>query len=298
MTDEILDVKKLLSKKDQAPEKSTLIQTDLGNLIAFDYQEYPKGFDIASVTQQALQELFVQLFQLPIKADDYTMDPLAQLPAGEMPIPREKSPPEPKAQTKWEQFAQKKGIKKKKKSRLVYDEIAKEYKPRFGFNKPLNPKEDWVLPDNPDELSKYNVKDPFELTKSLKKKENEKIAKQEEANRKRKAGQSGLDVGKKQVTLELHNSDKLDKQVLDRAVAIAQKSTASMGKFDKFATDEKKLYKTKPNFVPDDREERKKIETRIAQRVIKNTEVIDAKKAGNQLIAVEQSKSNKKQRKS
>lgn len=118
------------------------------------------------------------------------------------------------------------------------------------------------MQDNPDELAKYNVKDPFELTKSLKKKENEKIAKKEEANRKRKAGQMG--DGKKQgmlnyenkiprfypyisVTLELHNNDKVDKQVLERAVAIAQKSTASMGKFDKFASDEKKLYKTKPN---------------------------------------------------
>lgn len=50
MAEEILDVTKLLSKKDQTTEKSTLIETDLGNLIAFDYQEYPKGFDIATVT--------------------------------------------------------------------------------------------------------------------------------------------------------------------------------------------------------------------------------------------------------
>lgn len=147
MTEEILDVRKLLSKSDQAPEKSTLIETDLGNLIAFDYQDYPKGFDIAAVTyvflfflhnliirQNALQELYVQLFQLPIKQDEdtmgikflqiffffYLLDPLAELPAGTMPIPREKSPPEPKPLTKWEEFAKKKGIKKKKKSRLVW----------------------------------------------------------------------------------------------------------------------------------------------------------------------------------
>lgn len=78
----------------------------------------------------------------------------------------------------------------------VYDEIAKEYRPRFGYNKPLNPNEDWVMPDNPNELQKYGVQDPFELTKALKKKENEKIAKKEEANRKRKAGLMG--EGKKQ----------------------------------------------------------------------------------------------------
>ena len=63
------------------------------------------------------------------------------------------------------------------------------------------------MPDNPDELAKYNVKDPFELTKSLKKKENEKIAKKEEANRKRKAGQ--MADGKKQGK---HNSSRNSKR--------------------------------------------------------------------------------------
>lgn len=47
------------------------------------------------------------------------------------------------------------------------------------------------------------------------------------------------------VTLELHNTQRLEKEVLDRAVAIAQKSTASMGKFDKLNPGEKKV-KRKP----------------------------------------------------
>jgi len=151
-------------------KKSSLIEVDLGNIIAFDYQEYPKGFDVASVTQQALQELFFHLFQLPIHSDEFSMDPLAKLPPGKMHIPREKPPPEPKPPTKWELFAKAKGIKKKKKSRLVFDEITQEYRPRFGYKRPLDPNNDWVKEDKPSELEKHGVQDPFELNKVLKKK--------------------------------------------------------------------------------------------------------------------------------
>jgi hypothetical protein len=47
------------------------------------------------------------------------------------------------------------------------------------------------------------------------------------------------------VTLELHNNENVEREVLERAVAIAQKSTASMGKFDKLSRGEKKV-KRKP----------------------------------------------------
>lgn len=45
-------------------------------------------------------------------------------------LPREKPLPEPKPTTKWEKFAREKGIKKRKHSRLVWDEISGSYKPR------------------------------------------------------------------------------------------------------------------------------------------------------------------------
>jgi len=50
----------------------------------------------------------------------------------------------------------------------------------------------------------------------------------------------------------------------------------------------------KPQYIPDNIEERKKIETIIAQRVIKNSDIIDAQKAGNQLISAQQSKKKQK----
>jgi regulator of ribosome biosynthesis len=48
------------------------------------------------------------------------LDPLAKLPKGTMPIPREKPVPVAQSMTKWEQYAKEKGIKKTKKSRLVF----------------------------------------------------------------------------------------------------------------------------------------------------------------------------------
>jgi regulator of ribosome biosynthesis len=47
--------------------------------------------------------------------------------------PREKRVPEPKGLTVWEKFAKQKGIKNKKRERMVYDEQEDEYKPRFGY---------------------------------------------------------------------------------------------------------------------------------------------------------------------
>jgi len=101
---------------------------------------------------------------------------------------------------------------------------------------------------------------------------------------------------KKEVTLELHNNSRMDKEVLQRAVEIAQKSTASMGIFDEKTQGEGKIAR-KPTFIPENTEERKKIETRIANKVIKKSEaVIDANRAANQMISEQQQ--NKKQKKS
>lgn len=60
---------------------------------------------------------------------------IAHLPAPKTPLPRAKPLPKPRAQTKWEQFAQRKGIVKKKRSKEVWDEEAGEYRRRFGYKR-------------------------------------------------------------------------------------------------------------------------------------------------------------------
>ncbi len=48
--------------------------------------------------------------------------------------------------TKWEKFAQIKGIKNKKKSNLVFDEESGEYRPRWGYGSKNNdPLKDWLV---------------------------------------------------------------------------------------------------------------------------------------------------------
>lgn len=48
---------------------------------------------------------------------------------------REKPIPPPKKETRWEKFAKEKGIEKKKKSRMVWDEASQDWKPRWGYNR-------------------------------------------------------------------------------------------------------------------------------------------------------------------
>eukprot|EP01052_Picozoa_sp_SAG31_P014493 SAG31_NODE_903_length_11121_cov_10.117311_7_plen_119_part_00 len=58
---------------------------------------------------------------------------LVSLPDTVTALPREKPVPVKAPQTKWEKFAEKKGIVKKKRSRMVFDEESQEYKPRYGY---------------------------------------------------------------------------------------------------------------------------------------------------------------------
>ena len=69
------------------------------------------------------------------------------MPTATTPLPREKPVPQPKAPTKWELFAAKKGIKNKKKDgKLVYDEATGEWVPKWGYkgkNKDLD--DQWLV---------------------------------------------------------------------------------------------------------------------------------------------------------
>ena len=82
-------------------------------------------------TQRAVQLLMKKLFELPTEIIE--IGPVAILPNPFTAIPREKRIPDPKPETKWEKFAKDKGIKNKKRDRMVYDEVDQQYKPRYGY---------------------------------------------------------------------------------------------------------------------------------------------------------------------
>jgi regulator of ribosome biosynthesis len=79
------------------------------------------------------QALVTKLFALP--SESVAGGRVAALPAPTTPLPREKPVPKAKALTKWQAFAQKKGIVKRKRSKLAWDEDAGEWKRRHGYKK-------------------------------------------------------------------------------------------------------------------------------------------------------------------
>jgi regulator of ribosome biosynthesis len=53
--------------------------------------------------------------------------------------------PKEKELTKWEKFAKEKGIVKKKRSRMLFDEEKGEYLPRFGYKKANDQSKQWAF---------------------------------------------------------------------------------------------------------------------------------------------------------
>lgn len=63
-------------------------------------------------------------------------------------LPREKPLPVPKAPTKWELFARKKGIKAQKRGegKMVFDETKQEWVPKWGYKgKNKDGEGDWIV---------------------------------------------------------------------------------------------------------------------------------------------------------
>lgn len=94
-----------------------------------------------------------RLFECPVERSE--IGPLAVLPSEKSVLPREKHVPEPKQDTKWEKFAKEKGIKNKKRERMVFEENSQEFRPRFGYKRANNGVEDVPI------VEIKNGQDPF-----------------------------------------------------------------------------------------------------------------------------------------
>jgi regulator of ribosome biosynthesis len=100
---------------------------------------------------------------------------VAKFPPPTFRLPREKPVPKPKPPTKWEKYAKEKGIeKKKKKDRVVWDDVVQQWVPQFGYKKnKVEAQKNWCIPikEGPDP----NLH-PFE---SMAEEKKERIAKNE-----------------------------------------------------------------------------------------------------------------------
>ncbi|XP_027332527.1 ribosome biogenesis regulatory protein homolog isoform X2 [Abrus precatorius] len=231
-------------------EKQKQFDVDLGNLMAFDphhtfpSQPPPSREDLINQCllqgTHLVQAIADSLFSLPSTED--VDGPLVKLPPPLTKLPREKHLPKPKPPTKWEVFAKKKGIQKRKKDKIVYDEQSGTWKRRYGYDRAND--EDAVpiieakATDDPEE-------DPFAKRKENKKKRIEKQEKNRLQNltEAAKFGALPSHVQLAATALPITGTQaapkKVTKNELGNVAGIAATATASGGKFDKKLPGEK-----------------------------------------------------------
>jgi len=226
-------------------------------------------------------QLIRALWELPTETSD--AGPLVTLPTyDEIRLPRAMPPPPPKQETKWEKFAKAKGLplNKEKRSRKVWDETSGTWMFRHGYEKANRKENEWPIMevganDDPyeDPWEKQRMEKRTRLDRNI-----ERRMKNEEragnlakgaTNRTMKARDqaynAGLVAGRKDnkslpagLPVDLKNSVDPNKSADNKlrgksstlaALSAVQKSTASLGKFDKMREGEperkKGLSKTK-----------------------------------------------------
>ncbi|KAI1813002.1 ribosomal biogenesis regulatory protein [Poronia punctata] len=144
---------KTKAKLDVAVERPTPYTFDLGLLLANDpnpintstpAESTSMGVDpleaqLIATARDGAQALINQLLTTcPISSTQQGV--LLSLPPSTTPLPREKPMPEPKAPTKWEQFAAKRGIKPKTREQnrmrgQKYNEETGQWEKTWGYNK-------------------------------------------------------------------------------------------------------------------------------------------------------------------
>ncbi|KAF9982374.1 Rhodanese- sulfurtransferase, partial [Modicella reniformis] len=161
-----------------------------------------------------------------------------------------KSLPKPKPETRWEKFAKAKGIVKRKKDRMVFDEATGDYKPRWGY-KAINDdgSKDWIIEvptgANP-------MEDQYELRRDAKKERIDKNEKRQQRNMEEAAVATKMD--QKAVNRgdrpNMNNARALKRKELENQILISKNSTASAGKFDAALGGDLKPRGVKRQFAP------------------------------------------------
>ncbi|OVA00443.1 Ribosomal biogenesis regulatory protein [Macleaya cordata] len=233
----------------ESMEAESSYQIDLGNLMAFDPNHH--FFSVHSNREELVKECLQKgtqlvqaiansLFNLPSTEDPD--GPLVHLPPPTTRLPREKHLPKPKPPTKWEVFAQKKGIKNRKKDKVVFDEQTGTWKRRHGYDR-VN--DDRDVPIIEAKMTDEPGEDPFAKRQAEKKQRVEKQEKNRLQNLKQaaKVGALPSHVQLAATALPITGTQtapkKVSKDELENVAGMAATSTASGGKFDKKLPGEK-----------------------------------------------------------
>jgi regulator of ribosome biosynthesis len=237
---------------------------DVRNLTACNYSGLllPTDSDereefLVDQTTRAAQLLIKRIFALPTESGEH--DILAILPEKEeMVLPRSQRIPDAPVETKWEKYAKDKGIQKKKKERMIYDEKEEKWMPRYGYkrtntgidNEPVLEikKGDDPFAD-PWEKSREDkkvrvAKNTKQMLKNRERADIIRGKKDKQADRPSSMGDGGMTLTSRKMAGVPINLDskggaaKKGKEGVKEALGMAQFSTASMGRYDEYRKDE------------------------------------------------------------
>ena len=230
--------------------ESAQLELDAGNLMAVDPAEEVrakrKDVDeyVVAHGRDVLQALVSDLFVRPTIPDAAPMGRVVRLPPPLAKLPRSKPLPTPKPKTRWEKFAEEKGTKNRKRSKLVFDETMGEWRRRHGYGR-VNDPNDIAIIEHSDKDGLEDGADPFNALVKERKQRSKENARKQERNVMRAAGEGGhsaaasalvgaaAGVGLPSLDGGLKRGAKRDRSSLSQTAAIVQRSTAGLGKHGK-----------------------------------------------------------------
>ena len=217
------------------------------------------------------------------------------LPENIITLPRSLPIPIPKPPTKWEKYKMEKGITQRKRSRMVYSEEVGDWVPRWGKGsiKQIQDSMNWVMEDKEEGVNPFEQKSNEKLIAKAKQKKrqikNEEFAKKYLAEKKGISNQINNNENEKISEPKQHISKKMrkafkaqkeiqrlneDKKNLGKRLEQVQKSTRSMGNFDKKLKNEKEINLLKKKRVSKDilidKSKEKSRDQRILDNILKN----------------------------
>ena len=278
----IVDSNNLLNSKNNETE---LTETIMMNKAKQNYIDFASSlFDILN-KQQGEEKEDLDYDKAP---DELT------LPESIITLPRSLPIPIQKPMTKWEKYKMEKGITQRKRGRMVYSEEVGDWVPRWGKGsvKHIQDSMNWVMEEkepgvNPFE-QKSNEKQIAKAKQMKKQIKNEEFAKKYLAQKRGISNNNekneGNNINKQHISKKMRKAFKAQKEIerlnedkknLGKRLEQVQKSTRSMGNFDKKLKNEKEVNLLKKKRVRKDiltdKSKEKSRDKRILDNILKNT---------------------------
>lgn len=215
------------------------------------------------------------------------------LPEAIITLPRSLPIPVAKPLTKWEKYKQEKGITQRKRSRMVFSEEIGDWVPRWGKDsvKKIQDSLNWAMEEkepgvNPFE-QKANEKQLAKAKQLKRQMKNEEYARKVLKSKKEEnynENNNSKSVPKEKLSKKQRKALKAQKEIkklsedkknLSKRLEQVQKSTRSMGNFDKKLKNEKEINILKKKRVSkeilNDKSKEKSRDKRILDHILKNT---------------------------